>query len=145
MAVAVDAVSKIAGVALLAGESVEIGGLFTFHVVRNPGIAFGLGAAAPSWLIFTVTIVALVLVGTAVIRDPQTSPVAGGLVVGGALANIVDRAVGASVIDLIDLGWWPAFNLADVFIVTGIGLLLLSGSRRSNQSAGENTSASGVG
>jgi signal peptidase II len=136
-AVAVDAATKIAGVALLGGDAVEVGGLFTLHVVRNSGIAFGLGATAPSWVILTGTMVALMLVGLTVLREPHTSPMAGGLVVGGALANVADRALGGSVVDLIDLGWWPAFNAADVFIVTGIGLLLLTGFRRSDQTQGE--------
>lgn len=132
VAVAADATTKIAGVALLSGDAIEVDRLFTLHVVRNSGIAFGLGAAAPSWLVLTATIVALMLVGVAVLRNPQISPIAGGLVVGGALANVADRTLGGSVVDLIDFGWWPAFNLADVFIVTGVALLLLTDLRRSH-------------
>ena len=43
------------------------------------------------------------------------------------MANILDRMTGGSVIDLLDLGWRPAFNLADVFIVAGAAHVLLLG------------------
>ena len=48
-----------------------------------------------------------------------------GLQLGGAFGNLVDRVRLGSVVDFIDVGWWPIFNLADSSIVTGIGLLAL--------------------
>ena len=49
-----------------------------------------------------------------------------GIVVGGALGNLVDRAREGAVIDFIDVHFWPAFNLADAGIVIGVlGLLYL--------------------
>ena len=48
-----------------------------------------------------------------------------GLQLGGAFGNLVDRVRLGSVVDFIDIGWWPIFNLADSSIVTGIGLLAL--------------------
>ena len=51
-------------------------------------------------------------------------------VIGGALGNVIDRLRIGAVVDYLDfhwLGWhWPAFNLADIFVVTGAGLLLLA-------------------
>lgn len=48
-----------------------------------------------------------------------------GLQLGGAFGNLVDRIRLGSVVDFIDVGWWPIFNIADSSIVTGIGLLAL--------------------
>jgi signal peptidase II len=51
-------------------------------------------------------------------------PVGLGLVVGGSVSNLADRIRLGHVTDFLDLGWWPAFNLADTFIVVGVGLLV---------------------
>ena len=48
-----------------------------------------------------------------------------GLQLGGAFGNLLDRIRLGSVIDFIDIGWWPIFNIADSSIVTGIGLLIM--------------------
>ena len=48
-----------------------------------------------------------------------------GLQLGGAFGNLIDRIRLGSVVDFIDIGWWPIFNVADSSIVTGIGLLAL--------------------
>ena len=96
------------------------------HHVQNSGIAFGLFASA--------TAVVIVLTGFAVAwmlvyfarsgaRHPIL-PVALGLVIGGSLSNLVDRVRLGYVTDFLDLRFWPAFNLADSFIVIGVGLLL---------------------
>jgi len=51
-------------------------------------------------------------------------PIALGLVIGGSLSNLVDRVRLGHVTDFLDLKWWPAFNLADSFIVVGVAILL---------------------
>ena len=51
-------------------------------------------------------------------------PVALGLLVGGSLANLIDRLRLGHVTDFLDLRFWPAFNLADSFIVVGVAILL---------------------
>jgi signal peptidase II len=53
-------------------------------------------------------------------------PVALGLLVGGSLGNLVDRLRIGHVTDFLDLRFWPAFNLADTFIVVGVVSLLLA-------------------
>ena len=53
-------------------------------------------------------------------------PVAVGLVLGGSVSNLVDRLRLGHVTDFLDFDYWPAFNLADTFIVVGVGLLFLS-------------------
>jgi signal peptidase II len=69
-------------------------------------------------------------------RLPATVVAVGlGLVLGGAIGNLIDRAIRGSgfsgeVVDFIDLQVWPVFNLADSAIVTGAALLLLTSLRR---------------
>jgi signal peptidase II len=89
--------------------------------VRNRGVAFGaLEDGGP--LIGVLTAVALAgLVGYFALRAETPGlwlPV--GVVVGGALGNLADRARDGAVIDFIDPVVWPAFNLADAGIVIGI-------------------------
>src|SRR5680860_1296949 len=65
-------------------------------------------------------------------NEPRGSigpPAAAGLVDGGGVANLADRFTGGSVVDMFDVGWWPSFNLADVLLLTGVALILVSGHR----------------
>jgi len=48
-----------------------------------------------------------------------------GLLLGGALGNLIDRVRFGAVIDFVDVPWWPTFNLADAAIVAGVALVLL--------------------
>ena len=56
------------------------------------------------------------------------APVAVGLILGGAIANVLDRAVDGTVVDLIDAAWWPTFNLADMAIVVGVASFVVRNS-----------------
>ena len=124
VAVVTDALTKLAAVRWLTG-TVELG-VLDLRVTRNPGVAFSLGADQPAAVVLAVTGLAVVVMAVAAWRGHLGSPLPAGLLVGGGLANLADRAIGGSVVDLFDLGWWPVFNLADVLITTGVGLLLLS-------------------
>jgi signal peptidase II len=108
------------------GDSVHVGGPLYIHHVTNPGIAFGLFS---SWASM-VTIVTACAVGWMLIyfakagaRHPVL-PVALGLLIGGSLSNLIDRLRLGHVTDFLDLRFWPAFNLADTFIVVGVAILL---------------------
>jgi signal peptidase II len=126
-AVVADQVTKhIVTSTLALDESVDVVGPLSIHHVQNSGIAFGLFSSA--------TAVVTVLTGVAVVwmivffarsgaRHPVL-PAALGLLIGGSLSNLVDRIRLHHVTDFIDLGWWPAFNLADSFIVIGVAILL---------------------
>lgn len=100
----------------------------------NTGVAFSLAAGAPSWLVVAVT--AAITAGVAVVawlvgaRGTAAQRAGLGLLLGGAVANLVDRAGDGRVTDYLHTGWWPTFNLADVAIVTGAGLLVLASLRR---------------
>jgi signal peptidase II len=76
----------------------------------------------------------VVLVGFLVFltfRDeaPEMIWLPAGLLVGGALGNLADRVREGAVTDFVDLPLWPTFNLADVAIVAGVVLLLLTAER----------------
>jgi len=107
-------------------ESVRVLGPLTIHRVQNSGIAFGLFASAT----VVVTILTAVAVGWMVVffarsgRRHPVIPAALGLLIGGSLSNLVDRIRLGHVTDFLDVGWWPAFNLADSFICIGVAILV---------------------
>jgi signal peptidase II len=118
--VAVDLASKAAAVRWLI-DPVDLG-VVTVRATENSGVVFGIGADQPFALVAALT--GLVVVGMAVgaWRGLLGGPVGAGLVVGGGAANLADRLVGGSVVDLFDLGWWPVFNVADIALTIGVAL-----------------------
>ncbi len=73
----------------------------------------------------TVVLVALALYGDAFYRGTIGS-VGFGAALGGATGNMLDRMRKGAIVDFIAVGRWPVFNLADVAIVSGVGLVVLS-------------------
>lgn len=124
-AAVLDLATKATASALLPRRIVDLPGPLDLQLAHNPGVAFGLGDALPAWLLLALTTGIAVFLAVAGWRRAFASPVAAGLVLGGAVANIIDRLQGGSVIDMLHLGWWPTFNLADVWITVGAALLVL--------------------
>lgn len=128
-AIVADQVTKrsIAGTLAL-GDEWQVPGPFSIHHVRNTGIAFGLfsGATAAVVAVTGVAVLAMVILFARSGQRHPLLPVAFGLVLGGSVSNFVDRARLGYVTDFLDLSYWPAFNLADVFICIGVGLLFVS-------------------
>ena len=122
---------------LALGEEVEIVGPLSIHHVQNSGIAFGLFSQATSVVIvLTALAVAWMLVFFARSgRRHPILPVALGFVLGGSIANLVDRIRLGHVTDFLDVRYWPAFNLADTFIVVGVAILFaaLAGADRQSR------------
>ncbi|MFI1240844.1 signal peptidase II [Nocardia salmonicida] len=127
-----DLLTKCLAVAYIdPGESVPIIGDFArFTLVRNPGAAFSM-ATGMTWLL--TLIAAAVVIG--VIRIGRTLrslwwAIGLGMVLGGALGNLVDRIfrypgpLQGHVVDFVAVGWWPVFNVADSAIVCGAILLV---------------------
>jgi signal peptidase II len=109
-------------------EAVHVVGPFSIRHVQNSGIAFGLFASATSFVILlTAGAVAWMLYffARSGSRHPIL-PVALGLVIGGSVSNLIDRVRLGHVTDFLDFKYWPAFNLADSFIVVGVAILLLA-------------------
>jgi signal peptidase II len=108
------------------GDEVIVTNGFTIHHVQNTGIAFGLLAGA-AWLVVPLTTAAivwmLVFFGRSGARHPVL-PVGLGLILGGSTSNLLDRIRLGHVTDFLDVRYWPAFNLADTFIVVGVAVLL---------------------
>jgi signal peptidase II len=126
-AVAADQLTKhvVAG-RLQLDQGVHVVGPLWIHHVRNSGIAFGLfSSATPFVIALTGAAVTWMLVyfARSGARHPVL-PVALGLVIGGSVSNLLDRVRLGYVTDFLDLRFWPAFNLADSFIVIGVGILL---------------------
>jgi signal peptidase II len=95
--------------------------------VRNRGIAFGLFAGGGALLtVLTYTALGLLLVYFARHARQRLLWLPTGLLLGGALGNLIDRARLGAVTDFIDPPWWPAFNLADAAITLGVLALLVA-------------------
>ena len=95
--------------------------------VRNRGIAFGLlDGRSVVLTVLTAAALALLVVYFALHSTRPVLWLATGLLLGGALGNLVDRVRDDAVTDFIDLPLWPAFNLADAAITIGVVVLLIS-------------------
>jgi signal peptidase II len=112
---------------LVPGEDVDVLGPVELTLSHNSGVAFGLASGAGSGLVL-LTGLALLVVGYIFARNP-TRPgmwIAAGLLAGGALGNLADRIRADAVTDYIQIGSWPAFNLADVAVTAGVVVLALT-------------------
>ena len=120
---AIDLLTKLWGSRSLVDGGIELPGPVDLRLSHNSGIAFGSFGDLPAPVIILLTAavsVGLVLAG---LRGAVPAwPCA--FIAGGALANVIDRIHGGSVVDLLHTGWWPTFNLADVFITVGAGMLV---------------------
>ena len=100
--------------------------------VRNTGVAFGFFSSGGT-LVLVITLAALALLMGYFARHPGRRGlwVPTGLLVGGALGNLIDRLAHGAVTDFIKLPHWPAFNIADMAITFGVLALLyvLEGAR----------------
>jgi signal peptidase II len=133
LAYLLDRLTKLWVERALAGEPPldVIPGVLTLNYTTNSGGAFGIGRSAP-WLFAGATIavaVAIVITSLRLSRTPLA--IALGLILGGALGNLTDRAANGPgltgpVTDFIDFHVWPVFNLADSAIVVGAVLLALT-------------------
>jgi len=126
-AICADQVTKwVVASNLELGAGVHILGPFWIRHVQNSGIAFGFfPSATAAVIVLTAGAVTWMLAYFARSggRHPVL-PIALGLVIGGSVSNLADRIRLGHVTDFLDFRYWPAFNLADSFIVIGVGILL---------------------
>ena len=109
------------------GQSLPvIKGIFHITYVLNPGAAFGM-LEHQRWF-FIVVALAAVLLGVAFYKKLQQESFlmrsGAGLLLGGAVGNLADRIQSGLVVDFLDFRIWPVFNIADIAICAGAGILI---------------------
>ncbi|MBI4186177.1 MAG: signal peptidase II [Chloroflexi bacterium] len=116
---------------LAIGQSLPETGFFRLTHVSNTGAAFGLfrDQSFALTIIALIGIVVVLLYGLFTHRhfpflNGMLVTTALGLALGGTLGNLIDRLRLGYITDFIDIGIWPAFNLADSSIVVGVGILV---------------------
>ena len=113
------------------GQSISlVPGLLDLTYIKNDGGAFGILGGSRLLLlagsaVAVVVVVWLLLSG----RPTKLATVGGGLILGGAAGNLLDRLSSGEVTDYVHFSFWYIFNAADTAIVVGVGLLLLSALR----------------
>jgi signal peptidase II len=135
LAYGLDRITKILAESSLPGNPLElVPGVLTLRFTTNSGGAFSIGQSAPWFFVGVSAAVAVIILVTAFRHTSRLVAASLGLVLGGALGNLTDRAVRAPgmrgrVVDFIDFQIWPVFNLADTAIVVGAILLAWTGLR----------------
>ncbi|MBP9773836.1 MAG: signal peptidase II [Candidatus Peribacteraceae bacterium] len=104
-----------------------IGEFAGLQLVHNPGIAYGIRISSPWQELVIVAALGLVIYSAWHERKSRLLSVAFGLIVGGALGNMVDRLLNGFVTDYFQVGTFYIFNVPDSLITIGAGLLLLQG------------------
>jgi signal peptidase II len=130
-----DQLSKRWAVDRLKGQApIDVVWTLRLNYAENTGMAFSKGSGSGRFIALVVVAIVVVLL---VVARRMTSPlqlVLVGVVIGGALGNLVDRIFRAGsgfltggVVDFIDVQWWPIFNVADAAVVVGGIALALTG------------------
>src|SRR3989442_12046515 len=138
--VVLDQIVKLIALDQLApGVTVDVvPGLIALTLVKNPGLAFGLLSGIPAgwrWVVGLLSLLALVVLLRVALRVLPSGgwreQSAIGLILGGAVGNLIDRTRFGAVVDFVDVyyrDWhWPAFNVADSAITVGVAALALGG------------------
>lgn len=128
-------VKAIVAATLPLGDSVAVTPGFNLVHVLNPGAAFSFLGDAGGWqrhVLSAIGVVVSVALAVLLWRGVRSRLEAAAFVVliGGAMGNVIDRLRIGAVLDYLDMYWrgmhWPAFNLADMLVVGGAGLLVLA-------------------
>ena len=137
LVVAVDQVTKWLALEALEDRDIDLVWTLRLHLVHNSGAAFGLGQGLEI-VIAAVALLFVIVVAWASWGGHRLSlpPVLLGMILGGAVGNLADRAARAddgilsgAMVDFIDLQWWPVFNAADAAIVVAGVILVLTAPR----------------
>ncbi len=132
------------------GGLVDVLGPLKLTLTYNDGVAFGFAGGSGPFVI-VLAVVALIALGAFIATAPARTPtaVAGGLILGGAAGNLIDRVRLGHVTDFVHLPSFPAFNLADCAITVGVILLawslLTEDSRTGRSPAGEGAEPEEIG
>lgn len=109
------------------GESIPIiEEVFHLTYILNPGAAFGMFAHNRLFFIAIAVVVIGIIIWARreILASPWEVKAGCGLFLGGAIGNLIDRARQGLVIDFFDFRVWPVFNIADIAICIGVGLII---------------------
>ncbi len=149
LVLAVDQLTKWWALEALDDQDIDLFWTLRLHLVHNTGAAFGLGQGLEIFIAVAAFLFVVVVAWASWSgRRLSLPPSLLGMILGGAVGNLADRAVragdgflGGAVVDFIDLQWWPVFNAADSAIVVAGAILVLTAPRyRQPQPGGETDS-----
>ncbi len=126
---ALDQLTKTLAVHYLENGPAHVIGTVDLRLTYNTGAAFSLGRGLGPLIVVVALVLIGLLVGLGRTVPTMVAAVAVGMILGGAIGNLVDRLLrgnSGAVIDFVDLHFWPTFNLADSCIVVGAVLLVVS-------------------
>ena len=133
--VAIDQLTKTWAVNALDTRDIDLFWTLRFHLARNRGAAFSLafGSGGLVAILAIAVVVVFLVIGRSI--NTKLGVLSLGLVLGGAVGNLLDRAfregsgfLGGAVVDFIDPQWWPVFNVADMAVTIGGVLLVFTAS-----------------
>ena len=116
----------------LINESKQLNNFLDIVYIQNYGVSFGfLSGLVSYWILVIVGLLVTSLIYYLMIRSyKRLEKLAYFIIIIGALSNILDRIINSYVVDFISLHYydfyWPAFNLADIYITIGIIMLIIS-------------------
>ena len=145
--VLVDQATKHWAVTTLSnGETIDVVWTLQFNLAFNNGMAFSQGRGFGPLIAVVATAVIVWLLISLRTESSRMSTIGMGLLIGGAAGNLIDRLfrgdawLRGAVVDFIDFQWFPIFNVADIAVNVGAGLLILNSvlaSRRERPDSGD--------
>jgi len=134
--IVVDHATKWWAQRALDDRDIELIGSLRLHLVYNRGAAFGLGSRYAPFIALAALTIVLIVFRSAGGLHGRLAQVAVGLVIGGAIGNLLDRLfrdgpgfLGGGVVDFIDVQFWPVWNVADMGVSIGAVVLALTAGR----------------
>lgn len=138
--IGVDQLTKAWAVDALAdGRRIHLIWTLQFNLTYNSGMAFSKGTGFGPFIGALAVVVVVGLIISLGRVNNSVTLLATGLIIGGAMGNIIDRLLRGdawfhgSVIDFIDLQWWPVFNVADMCVMIGAAMMVFGVSRSQRQ------------
>lgn len=136
----IDLLSKFLVVSFLGNDLILIKDIFRLSYAENYGIAFSV--KIPYYLIFimniSIVVAFIIFIKKELKTDLLITQLASSMIIGGGMANLIDRAINGFVIDFISVLSYPTFNIADIFITLGVLFLLVFYAKISRTSKNKN-------